>query len=142
MCTLNFQDATQRPQNLEVAIPTSISTSHGYEVAVEFKTVERPIEPHNYDQPVRCPMPEQSILNDGTIWKERMTSVSTRMRAELPVVKEGSQLSSEAAAAPKPPRPRPRRAILPSVSAPEGNLIALLDEYNATKDHYNAGSST
>ncbi|KAJ0954762.1 hypothetical protein HanRHA438_Chr00c08g0847411 [Helianthus annuus] len=41
-----------------------MSTSHhGIEVAVEFKPVDRPIEPLDLDQPVPCPLPEPSILN-------------------------------------------------------------------------------
>ena len=56
-----------------------------------------------------------------------MSSVSTRVRTDLPVVKEGSQLDPDSSSA----RSRsavPRRAILPSVSAPEHNILALLDE--------------
>jgi len=56
-----------------------------------------------------------------------MSSVGTRVRTDLPVVKEGSQLESDSSSA----RSRsavPRRAILPSVSAPEHNILALLDE--------------
>ncbi|KAI0489245.1 uncharacterized protein LOC110116318 [Dendrobium catenatum] len=138
--TQSAANVRERAQSLEVNIPIPVSTTHGFEVAVEFKPVEHPIEPLNHDQPVRCPMPEPSILNDGRIWKERMTSVSARMRIELPVVKEGSQLSPEAAVA-KTPRSTPRRAILPSVSAPEGNLINLLEEYNEAKDQNAEGGS-
>ncbi|XP_020577641.1 uncharacterized protein LOC110022855 [Phalaenopsis equestris] len=142
--TQSAADVRERPQELEVAIPIPVSTTHGFEVAVEFKPVEHPIEPLNHDQPVRCPMPEPSILNDGRIWKERMTSVSARMRMELPVVKEGMQLSPEATVSEKSPpvRSTPRRAILPSVSAPEGNLINMLEEYNETKHQSAEGPRT
>ncbi|XP_020408862.1 uncharacterized protein [Zea mays] len=107
------------------AVPAE--SPHGIEVGVEFKPVERPVEPINLDEPVKCPLPEPSILHDGRIWKEKMSSVSTRVRTDLPVVKEGSQLEPDGSSA----RSRsavPRRAILPSVSAPEHNILALLDE--------------
>lgn len=39
------------------------ATSHGIEVAVEFKPVEHPIEPLDSDRPIQCPLPEPSILN-------------------------------------------------------------------------------
>jgi len=138
-------------QPVEVVGPDPVSTAHGLETTVEFKPVEQPTEPTNYDQPVKCPLPEPSILNDGRIWKERMSSVSSRVRGDLPVVKEGSQLEPEAARGNKPrpsppkaprgnnPRPSPpKRAISPSLSAPEHNLINLLEECNAAQDH-NAG---
>uniref|UniRef100_A0ACD5Z2M1 Uncharacterized protein n=1 Tax=Avena sativa TaxID=4498 RepID=A0ACD5Z2M1_AVESA len=101
---------------------------HGIEVGIEFKPVEHPVEPVNLDQPVKCPLPEPSILHDGRIWQERMSSTAGgRVRTDLPVVKEGSQLESDSSGT----RPQPavrRRAILPSVSAPEHNILALLDE--------------
>lgn len=133
--TQSALDARQPlPENVEVTAPPLASASHGIQVAIEFKPVEHPSEPVDYDQPVKCPLPEPSILNDGRIWKERMTSAGTRLRSDLPVVKEGSQLESEAAAGSK-PRPNTRkRSILPSLSAPEHNLINLLEECNAARD--------
>ncbi|PAN07734.1 hypothetical protein PAHAL_1G358600 [Panicum hallii] len=107
------------------AVPAE--SPHGIEVGFEFKPVERPVEPVNLDQPLKCPLPEPSILHDGRIWKEKMSSVSARVRTDLPVVQEGSQLESDSSST----RSRsavPRRAILPSVSAPEHNIRALLDE--------------
>ena len=55
------------PSNAE-AVDTVATTgggvvTHGIEVAVEFKPVERPAEPLDYDQPIQCPLPEPSILN-------------------------------------------------------------------------------
>uniref|UniRef100_A0A0D9VJT9 Uncharacterized protein n=1 Tax=Leersia perrieri TaxID=77586 RepID=A0A0D9VJT9_9ORYZ len=107
------------------AVPAD--SPHGIEVGVEFKPVEHPVEPVNLDQPVKCPLPEPSILHDGRIWKERMSTAGARVMTDLPVVKEGSQLDSDSSGA----RSRsavPKRAILPSVSAPENNILALLDE--------------
>ncbi|KAK3154991.1 hypothetical protein QOZ80_2BG0197480 [Eleusine coracana subsp. coracana] len=116
--------------------PTTVPTDspHGIEVGVEFKPVEHPVEPLNLDQPVKCPLPEPSILHDGRIWKEKMSSVSARVRTDLPVVKEGSQLEPDSSGT----RSRsavPRRAILPSASAPEHNILALLDECDVAESH-------
>ncbi|OEL14155.1 hypothetical protein BAE44_0024829 [Dichanthelium oligosanthes] len=117
------------------AVPAE--TPHGIEVGVEFKPVERPVEPVNLDQPVKCPLPEPSILHDGSIWKDKMSSASVRVRADLPVVQEGSQLDSDSSST----RSRsavPRRAILPSISAPEHNIRALLDECDVPVSHGSA----
>ncbi|KAJ6814087.1 uncharacterized protein M6B38_139340 [Iris pallida] len=134
--TQSAVDARQPlPENEEVTGPPSVYVAHGIEVDVEFKPIEHPSEPIDYDQPVKCPLPEPSILNDGRIWKERMSSASARMRADLPVVKEGSQLESEPAEAKPRPAP-PKRSILPSLSAPEHNLINLLEECHAAGDQH------
>jgi hypothetical protein len=55
-----------------------------------------------------------------------------RVRTDLPVVKEGSQLESDSSGTRSRPAAR-RRAILPSVSAPEHNILALLDECDAAE---------
>ncbi|XP_039134111.1 uncharacterized protein LOC120271497 [Dioscorea cayenensis subsp. rotundata] len=121
------------PSNVEVGSSAPADVAHGIEAAVEFKPVEHPTEPVNRDQPVRCPLPEPSILNDARIWKERKSSASTRVRTDLPVVKEGSQLETETEGTKPRPTP-PRRHILPSLSAPEHDLINLLEECNAAGD--------
>lgn len=46
-----------------VTANAATATSHGIEVAVEFKPVEHPIEPLDSDTPVQCPLPEPSILH-------------------------------------------------------------------------------
>ncbi|KAG1354232.1 hypothetical protein COCNU_07G003440 [Cocos nucifera] len=119
--------------NAEVPASAPLTDAHGVEVAVQIKPVEHPIEPLNYDQPVKCPLPEPSILNDGRIWKERISSTGTRMRTDLPVVKDRSHLESRAGGTKPQPEP-PRRAILPSMSAPEHNIIALLEECSVSED--------
>ena len=43
------------------AVPAE--SPHGIEVGVEFKPVEHPVEPLNLDEPVKCPLPEPSILH-------------------------------------------------------------------------------
>lgn len=62
-----FQDEREViPQNSEVAAAVAsaaTTTSHGIEVAVEFKPVEHPVEPLDNDRPIQCPLPEPSILN-------------------------------------------------------------------------------
>ncbi|GJW94063.1 hypothetical protein Tco_0173735 [Tanacetum coccineum] len=103
-----------------------MSTSHhGIEVAVEFKPVEHPTEPLDIDQPIQCPLPEPSILNDGRIWKERV-SAGVHTRADI--------IQEETGAPPQPEtpkmksRPRTNHMILPSISAPEHNILKLLEE--------------
>ncbi|KAK9144221.1 hypothetical protein Sjap_004124 [Stephania japonica] len=125
--------------NREVPVPNTeaegttaaaaATVTHGIEVAVEFKPVEHPIEPLNNDQPVKCPLPEPSILNDSRIWKERM-STTVRRSTDLPVMMEGNPLESESNGS-RPRSARSNRLILPSLSAPEHNLINLLEECNA-----------
>lgn len=55
------------PQNTDLGdsnpVSVSLPVSHGIEVAVEFKPVAHPVEPLTRDQPVKCPLPEPSILN-------------------------------------------------------------------------------
>ncbi|KAF5959257.1 hypothetical protein HYC85_000466 [Camellia sinensis] len=67
----------------------------------------------------------------GRIWKERV-SAGTRVqrRAYLPVMQEGIPMESESVG-PKPRRPS-NRMILPSISAPEHNILQLLEECNAS----------
>lgn len=64
-----------------------------------------------------------------------MSSASLRVRGDLPVVKEGLQLEHEAARGTQPRPSPPKRAISPSLSAPEHKLINLLEECNAAQDH-------
>ncbi|KAK2662633.1 hypothetical protein Ddye_001207 [Dipteronia dyeriana] len=120
------------PPNLEVVTGTATATTaaaHGIELAVEFKPVEHPIEPPDNDRPIQCPLPEPSILNDGRIWKERV-SAGMRRRGDLPVMKE-EDLEPEAVGT-KPRQIQYNRSILPSVSAPEHNLLNLLEECNTS----------
>lgn len=70
------------------------------------------------------------MKQDGRIWKERV-SASMRRRGDLQIVKDDTACESDGPAS-KPPRPpQPNRSILPSLSAPEHNLLNLLDECNA-----------
>jgi hypothetical protein len=60
------------PANSEAAAAVAAAsdttaTSHGIEVAVEFKPVEHPVEPLDHDRPIQCPLPEPSILNVRSI---------------------------------------------------------------------------
>lgn len=64
---------------------------------------------------------------DGRIWKERVSA--QRMRSDLPVVKGVGALESEAAGRKQRPI-QVNRMILPSQSAPEHDLLNLLEECN------------
>lgn len=119
------------PPNADATSAATLSTAtsaatHGIEIAVEFKPVEHPIEPHDNDQPIQCPLPEPSILNDGRIWKERV-SAGARRRSDLPVMQEAAAVEAEASTEAK-PRPPSNRVILPSISAPEHSMLKLLEE--------------
>ncbi|PPD81397.1 hypothetical protein GOBAR_DD21669 [Gossypium barbadense] len=117
------------------AAPT---TAHGIEVAVEFKPVEHPIEPLDNDQPIQCPLPEPSILNDGRIWKERV-SASVRRRADLPVMQDGgtlqSQSESEATVGTK---PRPTSNLESGSMAALQYLESLRNEHPELADWYSS----
>jgi len=114
----------------DASTPTVTTATHGIEVATEFKPVEHPVEPLDNDQPIQCPLPEPSILNDGRIWKERV-SASMRKKGDSQIAKDEAAAESDGSVA-KPPRPSPvNRSILPSLSAPEHNLLNLLEECNA-----------
>lgn len=52
-------------------------------------------------------------------------------RSDLPVMMEEGSLEPEGAV-PKPRHTRPNRMILPSLSAPEHNILNLLEECNAS----------
>ncbi|GAB4857902.1 hypothetical protein Ancab_015807 [Ancistrocladus abbreviatus] len=123
------------PPNSEVRDAASVSASavaHGLEVALEFKPVEHPTEPLDNDKPVQCPLPEPSILNDGRIWKERVSAAGVRRRADMPLIKEGTADDSDASVELKPRSQISNRSILPSLSAPEHKFLNLLEEYNAS----------
>ncbi|KAL2901014.1 Polypeptide N-acetylgalactosaminyltransferase 3 [Bienertia sinuspersici] len=159
------------PENTGVDVAQS-PVAQGMEVAVEFKPVEHPVEPHDSDKPVQCPLPEPSILNmsfdslhlenprplkqlltvgiesplvsrgtvpflrkdmhDGRIWKERISAAHVRRRTDLPLVREGSAADSKATAVTRSQTTRQNRMMLPSISAPEHNLVNLLEECTAS----------
>ncbi|KAI4367943.1 hypothetical protein MLD38_016564 [Melastoma candidum] len=116
------------PSNVVVADVAAAATSisHGVGVAVELKPVEHPVEPLDNDHPIQCPLPEPSILNDGRIWKERV-SANARRRTDLPLMPGGGG-AVEPITAPKPRQAHSNRTIIPSISAPEHNLLKLLEE--------------
>ncbi|KAI3505438.1 hypothetical protein L1887_27567 [Cichorium endivia] len=109
-----------------------MSTSHhGIEIAVEFKPVEHPIEPVDIDQPIQCPLPEPSILNDGRIWKERV-SAGVQRRGDMTMMQDETGAPPEPETPRSKSRPRTNRMILPSISAPEHNILKLLEECHAS----------
>ncbi|RZC69567.1 hypothetical protein C5167_032711 [Papaver somniferum] len=112
------------PPNPEVAATTiaAAAAAHGIEVAIEFKPVEHPTEPFDHDQPVKCPLPEPSILNDGRVWKERISASSQKKITSSSVDSEIIGTRSRSS----------NRLILPSLSAPEHNIINLLEECNTS----------
>ncbi|CAL5397735.1 unnamed protein product [Camellia sinensis] len=72
-----------------------------------------------------------ATIKDGRIWKEQVSAgTGVRRRADLPVMQEGTRMESESMG-PKPWRPS-NRMILPSINAPEHNILQLLKECNAS----------
>lgn len=112
-------------------VAASSASTHGIQIAVEFKPVERPTEPLDNDQPIQCPLPEPSILNDGRIWKERVSSGVPRKAADAPPMQDPTPVEPESHG--RKPRPPSNRVILPSVSAPEHNILKLLEECNSSE---------
>ncbi|KAF8378839.1 hypothetical protein HHK36_030188 [Tetracentron sinense] len=55
---------------------------HGVESDVEFKPIEHPAEPPDEDWPLKCPMPDFSVLNDGRM-REECFAESLQKRVEL-----------------------------------------------------------
>ncbi|KAF2601264.1 hypothetical protein F2Q70_00028406 [Brassica cretica] len=140
---------TQSAIDMREALPSSttelVGSTHGIEVATEFKPVEHPIEPLDIDQPIQCPLPEPSILNNGRIWKERV-SASMRRRGDLDIAQDGTDVvESVGTSSCGPTKPdgfltkpsvtsqcNPKRRFLPSLSAPERHMLNLLEECKAS----------
>ncbi|KAB1205967.1 hypothetical protein CJ030_MR5G017549 [Morella rubra] len=77
----------------------------GFEVDMEFWPVEHPVEPPEEDRPVKCPMSDSSVLNDGGMNESRF-SESLRKRTEVPAV---ANRQSTVAVHPDPPVPAVRK---------------------------------
>ncbi|XP_074587044.1 uncharacterized protein LOC141842944 [Curcuma longa] len=93
---------------------SSTSTSKDNDNArAEFKPIEHPLEPSNHDRPIRCPLPDPSLLNDVMAGKERTSSSSI----------EGTSA-----------RTRADDGTIPdSISEPEQHLITALEDSNPAR---------
>ena len=65
---------------------------------------------------------------DGRVWKERISAANVMRRTNLPLMKGEPTGDSEAASETRSRPPLPNRMTLPSISAPEHNLVNLLEE--------------
>ncbi|XP_042430069.1 uncharacterized protein LOC122016744 isoform X1 [Zingiber officinale] len=55
---------TQSSASMETGDESSTSTCKDNDNSrAEFKPIEHPLEPSNHDRPIRCPLPDPSILN-------------------------------------------------------------------------------
>nr|GLL44503.1 uncharacterized protein LOC109185174 [Ipomoea trifida] len=95
------------------------AATYGIELMIEFKPVEHPTEPLDNDRPIQCPLPEPSILNDGRIWKDRVSTV--QRRGDLGAREEAGRGGMK-------PTPPSNPTIHPSISAPEHSILKLLEE--------------
>ncbi|CAN6995990.1 hypothetical protein BRARA_E00886 [Brassica rapa] len=119
--------------DLVASLNNLADSTHGIEVNTEFEPLEHPIEPLDNDQPIQCPLPEPSILNDGRIWKERVLA-SMRRRGELAIAQDGVDVESNGSVT-KPSLTSQcnlNRRFSPSLSAPEHHMLNLLEECKAS----------
>ncbi|KAI0529036.1 hypothetical protein KFK09_001581 [Dendrobium nobile] len=124
-------------QIAEKGDPLATTSHRGFEVDNGFRPVEHPVEPISQDQPVRCPLSEPSILNDGRIWKERISSTGAPAKADLLVVKKaGTKLEKVSVGRRHKSAPRTRPA---SLSATEEIILKLPEECRVDGDR-TAGS--
>ncbi|CAN6478911.1 unnamed protein product [Victoria cruziana] len=128
--SLEDKERTAPDGEMVVLVP-SFSGVRAMQLGVEFKPIDHPTEPRDNDQPVRCPMPEPSILNDGRIWKERFAE-GMRRKNDIQVMKEDTETAEHPTqAVRKRHQTNPRdHVILPSFSAPEQHIIKMLQESN------------
>ncbi|KAI4357397.1 hypothetical protein L6164_001347 [Bauhinia variegata] len=75
---------------------------HGDDNDADFWPVEHPVEPRDEDRPVKCPMPESSVINDGAM-HEKKFSESLRKRVEVPAKMANCNRERTAAMDPEPP---------------------------------------
>ncbi|KAK2383919.1 hypothetical protein QL285_071325 [Trifolium repens] len=67
---------------------------HGVENNSDFFPVEHPMEPQNEDRPVKCPMPQSSVITDERMHEKRNAD-SIRKRGEISgVMTEGQRRAS------------------------------------------------
>ncbi|XP_039122935.1 uncharacterized protein LOC120259408 [Dioscorea cayenensis subsp. rotundata] len=90
---IETSDTSPLPRNAEVVEESVVDCAaaaavHGIEICLEFKPVEHPMEPLEQDHPVQCPQLDTSLLNDGRVFKERLSSVNAK--------EEGSHSQQEA----------------------------------------------
>lgn len=62
-----------------------------------FEPAEEPEEPCEVDQPIQCPVPEPSIMEDGILWRarilaslQRRNDILTASKEREPVLRRGS----------------------------------------------------
>ncbi|KAI4313618.1 hypothetical protein L6164_026581 [Bauhinia variegata] len=100
---------------------------HGDEKDADFSPVEHPVEPRDEDRPVKCPMPESSVINDGGMHEKRFAE-SFRKRIEVPATMVDGNRERTAAMDPESPARAVRKrhhtltngdlGMTPSVSMP------------------------
>lgn len=62
---------------------------HGVPPLEAFEPVEHPAEPKEIDKPVQCPPQENSIMQDGLIWRERVARSFRRQVERISKWQEG-----------------------------------------------------
>ncbi|EXC05030.1 hypothetical protein L484_019278 [Morus notabilis] len=89
---MDFDQQQQQQENI-----------NGVEVEVDFEIwpVEHPMEPPDEDRPVKCPMPESSVINDeGSKREKRLAESLTKRAEESAANKQGKEDSGAVAERP------------------------------------------
>ncbi|KAG0486756.1 hypothetical protein HPP92_008851 [Vanilla planifolia] len=128
----------ESPKDIEIGKAMTTIGHHGIE-DLEFRPIEHPIEPINYDQPIICPLLESSILKDGRICKKKMSSSSAQMRGSLSDVKEGTHFEGKESNRRRHKSAPTSSSIVSSISTPGNDFVELLDECTVEEDR-NIGS--
>ncbi|KAF7808453.1 uncharacterized protein G2W53_035196 [Senna tora] len=95
-------DETRATQQRSLTLMEVHHHHQGVENEADFWPVEHPLEPRDEDRPVKCPMPESSVINDGGMQEKRLAE-SVRKRTEISAAmadKEGTAAMEAAAEAP------------------------------------------
>ncbi|XP_054808938.1 uncharacterized protein LOC129311023 [Prosopis cineraria] len=69
----------------------------GVESEADFWPVEHPLEPRDEDRPVKCPMPQSSVINEGGVQEKRFAeSIRKRVEASAEMAERGRREGMEA----------------------------------------------
>jgi hypothetical protein len=104
---------------------------HGVPLQESFEAVEHPAEPTEKDEPVRCPPPENSITQDGMIWRERVARSLRRQIERASTWQEGDAVGGSEIAGSNPGRPdhgnQREKTLFMAHSAPASAVSRLLE---------------
>eukprot|EP00262_Sarcandra_glabra_P008686 TRINITY_DN22329_c0_g1_i1.p1 TRINITY_DN22329_c0_g1~~TRINITY_DN22329_c0_g1_i1.p1 ORF type:complete len:156 (-),score=28.76 TRINITY_DN22329_c0_g1_i1:214-681(-) len=131
---VDIKETHVRKSDEVVETDCNVGASVGdHEVAVEvdfdFKPIDHPIEPADDDRPVKCPMPNSTVLNDGRASKGPFAEGLQKQAEYLVVNEEGIVMFAE----PSPQAVRKRHHSLtqdhtPPFLPPQSTIFQLFQE--------------